>query len=384
MSNLKFIFAALLLIILTACSEAVNVQSTGQTNDTKNVQLEEKEIPEIKQEISLSAVGDILIHQPVYQDARGEKGYNFSPMFELVEDYLMEPTITVANQETMIGGEEIGLSSYPSFNSPYEVGDALKKAGVDVVTIANNHTLDRGEKAIQNAIGYWETIDMMYTGAYRDNLDRDNLRIYDTEEGISLAFLSYTYGTNGIPVPEDKEYLVNLIDKERMANEMEEAKEQADLIVLSLHFGNEYERLPNESQKELVQFAADHGADIVIGHHPHVLQPVEWVTGEDGNKTFVVYSLGNFLSNQQDLYTRIGGIINLKITKTIDAEGDTIEVHSPSFLPTYVNFTSQHTDYEIVPMHQLTDEQLKDAKNIYQEIKEHMSQWEEELEFVEE
>src|SRR5699024_1871144 len=132
--------------------------------------------------------------------------------------FLDDSNITYDTLEPMLGGEELGLSSYPAFNSPYAVGDALKDAGVNVVSLANNHTLDRGEEAIMNAISHWENIDMMYTGAYKDEADRENIRVYQTDEGISVAFLAYTYGTNGIPVPEGKDHLVNLINREVMAD----------------------------------------------------------------------------------------------------------------------------------------------------------------------
>lgn len=366
---------------ITACTgqkEAVQVTE----HESKEIMVQSKPQKKLEQEITFSAIGDVLIHAPVYNDARVEKGYDFTSMLKKVKPYLSDSTITIANQETMIGGEELGLSSYPSFNSPYGIGDALKGAGVDVVSIANNHTLDRGEKAIQNAIKHWETIDMMYTGAYKDQIDREKLRIYETKEGISIAFLSYTYGTNGIPVPSGKDYLVNLIDKDRISREVAMAKEQADVVALSLHFGKEYERMPNETQKQLVQFAADEGVDIVIGHHPHVLQPVEWVTGKDGNKTIAVYSLGNFLSNQQDLYQRIGGILTVSIKKTSLGSENEIEIHSPKFIPTFVTFNQGFSDYEVVPMHQITKDDLSDAQKHYHEIKAHMSQWMPELEFA--
>lgn len=380
------VFLSFLCIILSlafiGCSDKEELKGVSQAASI-NHQLTSKEHQSYTQEITLSAIGDLLIHSPLYDDARLEGGYDFLPMLMQVEAYLADATITVANQETMIGGEEIGLSTYPSFNSPYEVGDALKEVGVDVVTLANNHTLDRGEMAIQNAIEHWETIDMVYTGAYKDELDREEIRIYDTDEGISVAFLSYTYGTNGIPVPEGKDYLVNLIDKDRMEKDIEIAKEKADVIAMSLHFGNEYERLPNESQKDLVQFAADLGVDLVIGHHPHVLQPMEYITGKDGNQTFVVYSLGNFLSNQQELYQRIGGMVKVKITKTVKGDEHSIEVRNPEFLPTYVKFHSDWSNYEVKPMFQLSDDELPGAAGHYEEIKAHMSQWMPELEFIE-
>lgn len=385
MKKRKAILPALLFMIafiLFGCADKIAVMDS-KDNAVRSSAVASKELPSYSQEITISAIGDILIHSPVYMDAEKEGGYDFLPMFERVKDTLEASTITVANQETMIGGEELGLSSYPSFNSPFEVGEALKAVGVNVVTLANNHTLDRGEDAIQNAIEQWETIDMMYTGAYKNQLDRENLRIYETEEDISIAFLSYTYGTNGIPVPEGKDYLVNLIDRDRIAKEVELAKEEAEVVILSLHFGNENERMPNEEQKELVQFAADQGVDIVIGHHPHVLQPMEWVTGKDGHETFVMYSLGNFLSNQQDLYQRIGGILTLSIKKTVKGDEEELEVHSPKFMPTYVTFNEDFTDYEVKPMYTLTSGELQGANEHYKEIKAHLSQWMPELEFME-
>ncbi|WP_106494821.1 CapA family protein [Lentibacillus sp. Marseille-P4043] len=371
----------LVFIFLAACASDKNVDTKMEKHREKEVtKLEPKET--VKQ-ITLSAIGDILIHDRVYNDAVVGDGYDFLPMLDKVRPFLNDTTITVANQETMIGGEEIGLSSYPAFNSPIEVGDALKEVGVDVVSIANNHTLDRGEEAIQQAIRNWETIDMMYTGAYKDKKDSKDIRVYQTDEGISVAFLAYTYGTNGIPVPNGKDYLVNLIDKEEMASAINKAKKQADVTVLSLHFGNEYERLPNDKQKDLAQFAADNGVDIVIGHHPHVLQPLKWVEGKKGNKTLVAYSLGNFLSGQDERYNRIGGILQLTIKQITSVDGEkNTEVTDPKFMPTFVKFHNE-TDYRVVPMYQLTNEELKDAKKQYQEIREHMSQWMPRLKFVE-
>lgn len=371
--------------LLTACNTAVKVTGAGQTVMERESALIIKEpIPDvIVEEITISSIGDVLLHEPVYVDAWTGSEFNFSPMLKKVEPYLSDATITTANQESMIGGVELGLSTYPTFNSPKEIGDSLKDAGVDVVMLANNHTLDRGEMAIQQAITHWESLDMMYVGAYKDHADQKQMRIIETDEGISVAFLNYTYGTNGIPVPEDKPYLVNLIDQEQMAEDIAKAEAKADIMVLNLHFGNEYERMPNEEQKKLVQFAADHGVHAVIGHHPHVLQPAAWVEGKDGNKTLVIYSLGNFLSNQQGLYERIGGMFTFTVTKTTYREKESIEIHSPMLLPTYVTFREDMEDYEVVPMYSLTNQELEEADRHYKEIKTHMSQWMPELKFIE-
>ena len=373
-----------LFTLLVACQSEVEVTSSKKTFSEKTLDLVMKEEFPVTKEITISSVGDVLIHAPVYVDAWTGSGYNFTPMLERVKPFLSQATITAANQESMIGGADLGLSSYPAFNSPTEVGDALKDAGVDVVMMANNHTLDRGEKAIMQAINHWETLEMVYVGSHKDEADKQKLRIVETEEGISVAFLAYTYGTNGIPVPQGKDYLVNLIDREKIAEEITRAKEAADVVVLNLHFGNEYERMPNEEQKALVQFAADQGVHAVIGHHPHVLQPAAWVEGENGNQTLVIYSLGNFLSNQQDFYTRIGGVFTFTVTKTTHGDVTEVELHSPTMLPTYVTFHPSFSDYKVVPMYQLTNEELPGAAQHYEDIKKHMSQWLPELEFVEE
>ncbi len=322
---------------------------------------------------TLRAVGDILIHARVYNKAlTGPQQYDFTPMLENVKPFLDGADITIANQETMIGGTEIGLSTYPQFNSPVEIGTALKEAGVDLVTIANNHTLDRGEKAIMNALDHWDAINMAYTGSYRSEEDRSEIRILE-KNGIEFSFLCYTYGTNGIPVPESKPYLVNLIDADLIKTEVEKAKQQSDVVVLSLHFGTEYERLPNEQQKYLAHEAASAGADIIIGHHPHVLQPPEWIERPDGKRTFVIYSLGNFLSGQKWDYKDIGGIVEIGVTKVVKGEEETITIEKPAFLPTYVD-----RNYIVHPMYQLKDKQKE-----YEETKQHMSRWIPELEFIE-
>lgn len=385
--NSKALFIFLLLcVFMVSCAntQEVNVNGKQIENASRMLMIKPKEQMEVStvKQITFSAIGDILIHARVYNDALTDGEYDFMPMLEKVDPFLNDTTITFANQETMIGGESIGLSTYPSFNSPVEVGDSLKQVGVDVVSIANNHTLDRGEKAIQHAIKYWDKIGMMYTGSYKDEEDSKTVRIYETDEGMSVAFLAYTYGTNGITVPEGKDYLVNYIDREKIAKDIAEAEEKADVTILSLHQGNEYERLPSQEQKDLVQFAADKGADVVLGHHPHVLQPVEWVEGKDGNKTFVIYSLGNFLSGQVDLYQRIGGILKFTIKQTITREDETIEIIDPKFMPTYVN-DDKESNYVVIPMYQLTDDILENAGKHYKEIKDHMSQWMPELEFLE-
>lgn len=319
---------------------------------------------------TLTAVGDILIHSLIYNAAKTGTGYDFNSMFSEVRAYLERADLTFANQETMIGGVELGLSTYPRFNSPYEVATALKANGIDIVSIANNHSFDRGEKAIQNATAFYQKLGLLYTGAYQSEEDSQIIRTIN-KNGITFSFLAYTYGTNGIPLPKDKPYLVNQLELSRIAQDVKQAKQISDVVVVSLHFGNEYERMPNQEQKYIVKQVVNEGADIILGHHPHVLQPMEWVKAENGHKGFVVYSLGNFLSGQKSIYREIGGILTLTINKEIKDGQTTISIDQPSFVSTYVSKTH---GYKIVPLEKASQFGLSAATALDQDITEHMYQ----------
>lgn len=337
---------------------------------TREVSLSGKEFTT---KLTLSAIGDILIHDWVYEDAYSKTGYNFKPMFEPIKSQLQKPDILLANQETVLGGVEIGLSSYPMFNSPQEVGDALIDAGVDIVSTANNHSLDKGEKGIQSSIVYYEKVGLPYVGFFKSKEDQEKLRILN-KNGVKLAFLSYSYGTNGIPVPKGKDYLVNLIDKEKMSSEIHKARKAADVVVMSIHWGNEYQRYPSDQQEQLGQFLVEEGVDIVFGHHPHVLQPMKMVKTQDNRNAFIIYSLGNFISGQMRDYKDIGGIATIEITKNISQNGTKVDISNPKFEPTYVS--SKHLrQYRVVPLQNAGSYGLKNAPKQYEEIMFHMTQW---------
>lgn len=323
--------------------------------------------------VKIGAIGDILIHDTVYEDAFVNPAFDFKPMLSHVREYLLQPDLLLANQETLLGGEEIGLSSYPMFNSPVEVGEALIDAGVDIVSNANNHSLDRSEKGVQASLKNMEEAGLPYVGSFKDEADKQDLRILNNN-GIKVSYLSYTYGTNGIPVPIGKEHLVNLIDREAMKAEIHRARTESDIVVMSIHWGNEYQRFPTVDQKELAQFLVDEGVDIIFGHHPHVLQPMEWLTAADGRQAFVVYSLGNFLSGQMWDYKDIGGLATIEITKTITPDGDKIVLQNPEFLPTFVS-SSRQSNYRVVPLQEAGQFGLAGAESKYNEIMNHMTQF---------
>ncbi|MCM3584434.1 CapA family protein [Mesobacillus maritimus] len=323
-----------------------------------------------KQTVTLGAIGDILIHDRVYMDAQVKDGYDFTPMLANVKEILVRPDLLLANQETILGGIEIGLSGYPTFNSPREVGDALIDAGVDIVSTANNHTLDKGEKGVQSSMNYLNQVGLPYVGSFKNVEDKNRLRILN-HNGVNIAYLSYTYGTNGIPIPEGKEFLVNLIDKEAMKEEIHRAKAKSDVVVMSIHWGNEYQRFPDDIQEELARFIVNEGVDVVFGHHPHVLQPMEWIQADDGRKSLVIYSLGNFLSGQMWDYKDIGGMATIEIHKTVSPNGSAIELINPTFIPTYVSSSGQR-NYRVVPLEEADKFGLEDANSIYDEIMSHM------------
>ena len=327
----------------------------------------------LTEKVTVGAIGDILIHDTVYQDAYNGTQYNFNPIFENVKSILESPDVLTANQESMLGGVDIGVSSYPTFNSPHEVADALVHSGVDIVSIANNHTLDKGERGILSATDYLNSIGLPHVGSFLNQEDRQKLRIIN-KNGIKLAFLSYTYGTNGIPIPDGKDFLVNLINLDLMSDEILRAKKEADVVIMSIHWGNEYQRIPTNEQKDLANFLANQGVDIIFGSHPHVLQPMEWINTEDGGKSFVIYSLGNFISGQVRDYKDLGGMATVEITKHISNTGKSIELSNPAFYPTYVS-SQRSKNYQVVPLENAGSFGLQNAAAKYQEIKDHMTQW---------
>ena len=255
------------------------------------------------------------------------------------------------NLETTFAGSSVGYSSYPKFNTPEKLAYNLKKLGFDVLSTANNHCYDFGYSGIESTIDYLNDADIAHTGTFKSEESQNSILIQNVK-GLNIAFLSFTFGTNGITIPPDKAYSVNLIDKELIQKQISLAKNQhPDLICISMHWGNEYQTTPNNEQKELADFLFNNGADIIIGNHPHVLQPMEKreLTLPDGTKKdgFVVYSLGNFLADQSKTYSKDSVILNLKITKNEDGK---ITINSAKYTPiyTYKSASKQSQKFKII------------------------------------
>ena len=305
--------------------------SKNLENSRENIVVEEKTY-----KASMVMVGDNLIHSSIYKDASdGAGGYDFTKMYSIVKPLIKNYDIAYYNQETVLGGKELGVSDYPTFNSPQEVGDAMIDAGFNLVSLASNHTMDSGEKAVLASRSYWDTkSDVLAVGSYASLEDRDRVRIVEKNH-ITYTMLNYTYGTNGISVPSGKEYLVNVWPtdlevndinkdseyqsyKEQVKKDIEAVRDKVDVLMVAMHWGVEYTDVPTEYEKDMASFLANLGVDIIIGAHPHVIQPVTWI-----NKTLVIYSLGNFISAQyqdSDYNKMVGLMSSLEIEKKVKGE----------------------------------------------------------------
>ncbi|MDR1898887.1 MAG: CapA family protein [Treponema sp.] len=267
--------------------------------------------------LTIAAVGDNLIHKEIYQAVYRNRAYHFDPVYETIKPLIQAADIAFVNQETMLAGEEFGYSSYPRFNTPGEAGRALVNAGFDVINHANNHVMDMGERGVAATIRYWEQYpDITVLGVFPSQERRDEKRVIE-KNNIRVGFLSYTTGTNGIPVPRDKPYLVSLADREIMAGEIDALRPLCDFLVVSMHWGDEYRITENEAQREYGRFLAEHRVDLVLGHHPHVLQPWARIPRPDGGETICFYSLGNFMSAQERPETLLGGMAYIKLRKDV-------------------------------------------------------------------
>lgn len=277
--------------------------------------------PTPKPSVTLKMVGDILLHTRILNYSRQEDTtYNFDTIFENVIEQIEEADIALVNQEVILGGTELGVSGYPQFNAPYEVGDALVNVGFDVILHSTNHALDKGKKGLLSCLSFWEETypEIAVLGIQDSAKAQEELYIIEVN-GIRIAILNYTYGTNGISLPKDMPYAVNLLEEERVIADLKEAEEQADFTVVCPHWGTEYRLTPDSSQKKWTQIFLKYGADLVLGTHPHVIEPIEWVQDEEtGNKMLVYYSLGNFVNwtsgkGETVANRMVGGLANITI-----------------------------------------------------------------------
>ena len=313
--------------------------------------------------VTLVMVGDMLMHMPVNRSGLKSDGdMDFSHLFTYTKKYISKADIAIVNQEVMLGGVELGISGYPMFNTYYEVGDALVDAGFDVVLHATNHTMDRGKEGLLNCISYWDEKhpDITYLGI--QDTQEEQGEIFVTEQnGIRIAILNYTYGLNGLPMPDDMPYAVNLMDKEKMAADIAKAKELADFVVVCPHWGTEYVLKASSYQKEYAQFFLENGVDLVIGAHPHVIEPVEILKDDSGHEMLVYYSLGNYVnstaSEEADIGKRmLGAMAEVTITKT---ENGNVVIADYTAHPIVTYVSANKKNISVFPLEMFNDELAK-------------------------
>ena len=350
------------------------------SND-KSINKPSKEEKEKVYTASVITAGDNLIHSSIYKDANKNanyNGYDFKPMYELIKPIVSKYDIKYYNQETILGGTELGLGDYPTFNSPYEVGDAMIDAGFNLVSLATNHTMDSGKKAVLNSRNYWNSkSNVLAVGSYSSTEERNEVHVEEAN-GITYTMLNYTYGTNGIKVPKGMEYLVNVwptdidninnpdIDtkyqeyKNTVKEDIDRVRDKVDVLIVAMHWGTEYEFTPNKYQEDMAQFLSDNGVDIIIGTHPHVVQPITYI-----NNTLVIYSLGNFISAHEVVNTanRVGLMVSLDIEK--DNTTNKISLNNLESELLYTYYTSNYTDFKVIPFSMIDSSYLSNYKEVY-------------------
>ena len=394
------ILIALTILIIVIVGGCLLVNKLTSNNTNNNVIAGDKNKPKEEEEktykLSMVMVGDNLIHSSIYKDANklaGYDGYDFKPMITMIKDKVKGYDLAYYNQETILGGSELGLSDYPTFNSPYEAGDAMLDAGFNMVSLATNHTIDRGEKAVLNSCEYWKSkTDVLTAGSYCSEEERNEIKVMEKND-ITYTMLNYTYGTNGIAIPEGKDYLVNVwpMDynadygegyeafKETVKKDVERVRDKVDVLIVAMHWGVEYTHTPTKYQKDAAEFLASLGVDIVIGTHPHVVQPVEWI-----DDTIVFYSLGNFISAQEqsDNYNKMVGLMSsLDITKTV--KGDDVDIKIDNINNELIfTYYQGYRNFKVIPFSEINSTYLPTYESVYDKYSEVVKMYDEAMQVV--
>lgn len=337
------IVAFIIIMAFTGCVKGPVAETTPEPTPTPSPS------PTIRpaDTVSFVAAGDNLIHGSIYLQAAARStdgGYDFDYAYENTEDYFDNFDVAFINQETLVN-DAYAPSHYPQFSTPLALGEKVLEMGFDVVATANNHSYDKGVKGIKSSLEYWNSKDVVNVGFYTGD---DNVDIkYLTVNNIKMAYLAYTYGTNGISIYDDTSpYVIRCEDFETIDRQVAIAKENADVVIVSCHWGIEDTNNTNIYQEHVAEHLNKIGVDVIIGTHPHVIQTVEWRTHpENGNKTLICYSLGNFISGQSKGNNMLGGLFQFEIVKTYDIdENATISIESPYFVPTITHYDANYTN----------------------------------------
>lgn len=364
------LMAVLLCLSLVACSSKKE-EVTNETNSESEVLTEETTEAE-PSEISLIMVGDILLHDRIEEYSLQENGeYDYSAIFENEKESIEKADLSLVNQEVIIGGEDLGISGYPAFNCSYNLATNLVNTGFNVILHATNHALDKGKTGLLNCIDNWKKNypDVAVLGINETREDRDIIYVYE-KDGMKIAILNYTYGTNGISLPSDMPYAVNLLDEDQVVSDIKRAKEIADFVIVCPHWGTEYLLETDSLQKKWTNIFLENDVDLVIGTHPHVIEPIEMLTNETtGHQMLVYYSLGNFVNWTSSSGTGIanrmlGGMAEVTLAR--DDNGDVV-IKDYGVKAVVSHVTSKLNGITVYNLSDYTDELAKENEIIKQD-----------------
>ncbi len=331
-----------ILVLLVIVTFVIISQPTIEATKTDNQPVKSSET------ITIMATGDILMHNTVIAAGFNNGNYQYDQMFFPIKSIVESADYAMINLEAALAGPERGYTGYPLFNAPDSLATTLKNTGFDLVTNANNHILDRGLVGAMRTVDILRQCGLDTIGVNKSQAEKDTLLIKEIR-GIKVGFLAYGYDTNGIPLPSDKPYFYNLLEEQNIVKDISVMRPQVDILILSLHWGVEYSPYPTEKQVELAQRFLAEGADVIIGGHPHVLQPAEVVT-IDGKKKFIVYSMGNSLGDQNGVERNSGVIVSLTFKKDLLTERTELQRfdYTPTFAHSYVENGKEN--FRVIPL----------------------------------
>ena len=363
-----FIVIAILSIVAGSIFTFVSLNKSDKVEEELPIVDEKPTIEEnenYETSATFIAVGDALIHSAIYYDALSNGVYDFNYIFKAVKPIIEKYDLKYYNQETILGGTSLGLSSYPLFNSPQEVGDAFMNMGFNLVSLATNHTLDYGERGMLSSLEYWGKQEgVIAAGSYESEESRNTPRIMEVN-GITYTLLSYSTLTNGLRIPYGKEYLFNLYDEEKVKEDIERVRDKVDVVMVAMHWGAEYTHTPVQEEREIANYLASLGVDIVIGTHPHVIQPIDFI-----DDTMVIYSLGNFVSGQIGIERLVGLMASVTIKKTVTDGVTTITLEDPAAELVYTRKAgaTYGSNYKLYPFSKLDDTILPGYREYYEQF----------------
>ena len=357
MNKFKRAFTLLPLIIFFSCASRIPVREATEPLSPSEIGIQSRDEYLTEDYLTIIAVGDNLYHLAMIQD--GEKG-DYEKNYSEIRTLVKAADIAFINQETLLGGEDFGFTGYPLFNSPQKLGQAVWSTGFNVINHANNHVMDKGEKAILATLDFWDKIPEVSVLGIHRSAEQRNTPIIIKKNNITVGFLSYTYGTNGISIPAGKSYLVSLVNKETMAKEIDAIRPICDFLAVSMHWGEEYEHSYSKNQKDLAIFLAEHKVDLIIGHHPHVIQPIEYIRRPDGKETLCYYSLGNLIAAHATDKNEIllGAMAYIKIKKNRGNDNG-IEFEEAGAIPLVTHYEKNYTGIRVFPLYAYIEELAK-------------------------